>query len=201
MNSSMMAAHPLRQGGVVVHHRPLRDPHRGILVERLDDQRKAHVARPLRGLTARADEEMRDAQPLVGEHHLGQGLVARQHQSRGRGAGVGQTQHLQDGGHPVVQRGEVAKMLGHVEHDVHGRGPQSCHQRIEISAEAEEPDLVPQTPERPRDIELRLVAPFELARVVLLGGWIHVGIEQDEYVHGAPGRKGRTQVGTLQRLP
>ena len=77
------------------------------------------------GRAARADHEVRDADPLVGEHLLGQRLVARQHQPLGRRAGVGHAQHLEHGRHRVVERRLAAEALGEVEDDVGRLGAQA----------------------------------------------------------------------------
>jgi hypothetical protein len=157
----------------------LRNADRGVLVQRLDDEREAHIARPLHRLAAKAHEEVRDAQPLVSQHHLGECLVARQHQSLGRGACVGQSQHLHQRGHAVVQARLVAEALGQVEHRVHRLGAQARHQRVKIIAEAEQAHIVALAPQRAGHVEFRLVRGFDLARVVLPRRRFRIGVEQD----------------------
>ena len=95
------------------------------------------------GARRATDHEVRDADPLVGEHLLGERLVARQHQPLGRRPGVRQPQHLQHGGDRVVERRLAAEPLRQVEDDVGRLGAQARHQLIDVVAEAEEPHLVP----------------------------------------------------------
>jgi hypothetical protein len=89
---------------------------------------------------------VRDAQPLVGQHHLGECLVARQHEPLGRGACVGQIQHVHQRGHAIVQARLVAEAFGQVEDRVHRLGAQARDEHVEIVAEAEQAHLVALSP-------------------------------------------------------
>ena len=94
---------------------------------------------------------------VVGEHHLGQRLVAGQDQAgrvrrrcRARPASPA-------AGHAVVQRRQVAEALGQVEHHVEGLGPQPGQQLGDVAAEAEQPHLVAARPQHAGHLELHLV--------------------------------------------
>ena len=174
----------LAEGVVVTDDRCLGDTDRCVLVLRLDDEREAQVARPLRGSTARADHEVGDADALVREHFLRQSLVARQHQPLGRRARVGQAQHLEHGGDRVVEPRLAREPLRQIEDDVGGFRAQARRQEIDAVAKPEQAHLVTLRDQSARDVELGLVTRLDLLLPVLRRGRLTVRIEENEHAKG-----------------
>ncbi len=108
--------HLLTQLGLGVDDRALRNAHPGAFPAGLDEHGEAHVVGdgvvdPLEGL------EGRRGQVVVGQHALGHGLIQGQGQGEHTRTGVGDAQHLQDGGH--LRFAGVAEMaFGNVETDI-----------------------------------------------------------------------------------
>ena len=137
------------------------------------------------GRAPRADHEVRDADPLVGEHLLGERLVAREHEALGGRARVGHAQHLHHGRDRVVERRLAAEALREVEHDVGGLGAEPPRQLFEVVAKAEQTDLVALADQRARDVELGLVGRLELLLAVLRRRRLTVRVEENEHARSS----------------
>ena len=106
----------LGQRLVALHHRGLRNPHRGILDQAFDDQRQLQPRRPLDLAPHRKHREGRRRHAMIVHELLRQVLAARQHQAARIAAGVGHAQQFEIAHHALVVDRLAVEFLKQVEH-------------------------------------------------------------------------------------
>src|SRR5207245_805897 len=135
-------ARALGQALVVRNHRSLRDPHRGILALRLSDQRTPQRRGPHELRARREHREVRHPDPVERQDLLAHRLVAGDEQPGRRRTGVPVAVHLHHGSHRILVLRPLAEALAAVEHQLWLELAQPVHQRADVVADSQHPDVV-----------------------------------------------------------
>ncbi len=118
------------------------------------------TARPTRKTT-----ELGHRNAMVGEQHLRERLVPRQHQAPRVAAGVGLPQQLEVADDVLVEDRHFVEVLEHVEGDVRVEVAHRRADDAQVVLDAEDPHLVAHVPERRDDVVLGL--PVDGQQVVV----------------------------------
>ncbi len=163
--------HALAQALLVAHHRLLRDPDRGLLVDGLDDQRVAQGARHPHLAPDRKDAEVRGGNAVVAEDLLAERLVAREQDAEGIAAGEGHAQQLQVARHVGLVGPDVLELHQQVEDDLGLPALDQPADRLQVVGDAEHLHLVPHLAQRLRHgvlglprLDLLLAEPLRRVR-------------------------------------
>jgi len=132
----------------------LRDPSGGLFLEGFNDARQFECFGVPDAVTPVEFMEMGDAEAVKTEDLLTEPLVVADEQRLRAGPGVGDLQHLQEGGHIFIQVGLVVEDLHEVKDHIGFGNLELFKEGFEVIVDSQEGDLVTQSQQGAVDVIL-----------------------------------------------
>ena len=133
----------LAQGRFVLDNRRLRDADRGLLRERLDDERERQPFPDARQVAHPNHGELGGRNAVIREQRLREGFVARQHQPARVASRVRRLHQLEVADHVLIEHADLAEALHEIEDDARPKSVIAWRDDAEIVLDADLAHLCP----------------------------------------------------------
>ena len=153
--------HPARELIVILDHRGLRDPRRGLEEKGLDDERERQTLGERHFPAWTNDRELGDANPVVRQQLFRQRLVPGEDQATRITSRVRQAQKLEIADDVLIEGRHPGECLHEVEHDVRLEEPDGRPDAAEVVIDAEHANVVADLAQRLDDVVLHLPLGLE----------------------------------------